>query len=299
MAIQKQVGQPPRAVAEILVKNLVNPQGIIAKAEIAGPGFINVRLSPDVWFQGLEEALGNPDAFGRSDSGGGERVLVEFVSANPTGPLHVGHGRGGVVGDVLSNLLANAGYQVTREYYINDAGGQVDVLARSVHIRYQQQFGRPVELGDKMYPGEYVVAIAQRLKEQYGDRFLDAPESEWRAPFADAAMASVLAGIRSDLEAFGIRFDNWFSERTLHRAQAVDKVISTLSQMGLIYRGTLPPPKGKEIRRLRGRVSSCSSGAPRSATTRIAPFRSPTGAPRTSRGDLAYHQEKLGRGSTP
>jgi len=296
LVIQKQVGKPPRAIAELLVANLVDPAHVIARCEIAGPGFINVTLDPGVWFRALEPVLREPSAFGQSAAGQGETVLVEFVSANPTGPMHVGHGRGAVVGDVLCNLLQNAGYQVSREYYINDAGGQVKVLGRSVHIRYQQLFGREVALGEKMYPGEYVRDIAQALKAKFGDAYLDAPEAEWLAPFTDFAMDTVLAMIRSDLDAFGIRFDRWFSERAeLHQTQAVQKAIAFLQEKGLVFRGTLPAPKGKDPGDYEAREQllfrSTAFGDDQDRG-----LQKSDGSYTYFAGDIAYHQNKLARG---
>ena len=296
MVLQKKVGKPPRQIAQLLVDNLVDPDKSIASCEIAGPGFINVRLAPDIWFRALGEVIDKPERFGRSESGKGEKVLVEFVSANPTGPMHVGHGRGAVVGDVLCNLLANAGYQVSREYYINDAGGQVKVLGRSVHVRYQQLFGRSVELGEKMYPGEYVKDIAAELKEKYGEQFLDAPEDSWLGPFTDFAMEKVLAMIRSDLDAFGIHFDRWFSERReLHATGAVPKAIAELEQKGLIYKGTLPPPKGKDIEDYEAReqllFKSTDFGDDQDRG-----LQKSDGSYTYFAGDIAYHQNKLSRG---
>lgn len=296
MMLQKKVGKPPRQIAELLVQNLVDPDQLIAKCEIAGPGFINVRLAPDVWFKALQPVLEKPTDFGKSKSGKGEKVLVEFVSANPTGPMHVGHGRGAVVGDVLCNLLANAGYDVSREYYINDAGGQIKVLGRSVHVRYQQLFGRSVELGEKMYPGEYVKDFAQQLKDQHGDKYLDAPEEQWLGLFTDYAIEKVLAMIRDDLNLFGIHFDRWFSERAeLHATQAVEKAIAELQQKGLIHRGTLPPPKGKDIEDYEPReqllFKSTDFGDDQDRG-----LQKSDGTYTYFAGDIAYHQNKLSRG---
>jgi len=295
MVLQKRVGKPPRQIAELLVQNLVDPTGVIAKCEIAGPGFINVRLAPDVWFKALQPVLEQPETFGTSRSGKGEKVLVEFVSANPTGPMHVGHGRGAVVGDVLCNLLKNAGYDVSREYYINDAGGQIKVLGRSVHVRYQQAFGRNVELGEKMYPGDYVKDFAAQLKEKHGDKYLDAPEDQWLSLFTDYAIDKVLAMIRDDLQVFGIHFDRWFSERAeLHATQSVQKAIGKLETKGLIYKGTLPPPKGKEIEDYEPReqllFKSTDFGDDQDRG-----LQKSDGTYTYFAGDIAYHENKLAR----
>jgi arginyl-tRNA synthetase len=298
MVLQKRVGKPPRQIAELLVQNLVDPDKTIVKCDIAGPGFINVTLAPDLWYRALHPVLQEPASFGRSQVGQGEKVLVEFVSANPTGPMHVGHGRGAVVGDVLCNLLSNAGYQVSREYYINDAGGQIKVLGRSVHVRYQQAFGRTVELGEKMYPGEYVKDFALALKQQHGDRYLDAPEEQWLGLFTDFAIEKVLAMIRADLDAFGIRFDRWFSERReLHERGAVEQALAALTEKGLLYRGTLPPPKGKEIEDYEPReqllFKSTDFGDDQDRG-----LQKSDGSYTYFAGDIAYHQNKLTRAHT-
>jgi arginyl-tRNA synthetase len=300
MVLQKRVNKKPRDVAEILVKNLQDPKKQLRSCEIAGPGFINVRLSPDVWFEGLRTVLEQPAAFGKSNAGKSEKVMVEFVSANPTGPLHVGHGRGAVVGDVLSNLLDNAGYSVSREYYINDAGGQILVLGRSVYLRYAQLFGRPLPGPDNtmpkdMYPGEYLVDIAQKLKAQHGDKLLDKPESEWLTQFTDFAMAEILVGIKDDMKVLGVSHDVFFSERTLHQAGAVEKSIEVLKSKGFVERGILPPPKGKEVEDYTPReqwlFKSTKFGDDRDSGLQKA-----DGSYTYFAGDIAYHENKLSRG---
>lgn len=245
LILAKPARKSPREVAQILVDHLHDPDGTVEKAEVAGPGFINLRLRPDAWFRALAEVLDQGDRFGRSSVGRGEKVLVEYVSANPTGPMHVGHGRGAVVGDTLASLLAAAGYGVTREFYINDAGGQIDTLGRTVHVRYRELFGEAVELPKDAYPGEYVVDIARRLKEKHGERYRRAPEAEWLPVFTDAAIADVLEVIRDDLRAMRITFDTWFSERALHQGGAVDRAIRALLDRDAAYEGVLPPPKGQ------------------------------------------------------
>jgi arginyl-tRNA synthetase len=268
MVLQKKVGKKPQEVAKLLKDNLVDPNHSLTSVEIAGPGFLNIRVAPELWFHGLAAVLAAPATFGQSKVGKGEKVLVEFVSANPTGPLHLGHGRGAVVGDVLVRLLKNAGYDVSSEYYINDAGGQTKALGRTLHMRYAELFGRKADLGvaadappevahkawldhcakHKYYPGEYAIGIAEQLKAKYGDKMLDAPESEWLTLFTDLGMEEVLKGIKDDLEQFGIHFDKWFSERSLHASGAVAKTIEDLKAQGLVYWGTLPPPKSEKLK---------------------------------------------------
>jgi len=226
----------PPEVAALFRQKLVDRDGAVAGLEIAGPGFLNFRLSPDVWWKALAEVEKQGTAFGRTRGGEGKRVDIEFVSANPTGPMHVGHGRGAVTGDTIAALLAAAGYAVTREYYINDAGNQIDTLARSVHLRYRELFGEKIELPEGAYPGEYVIEIAQVLKDRHGERFLKAPESEWLRPFGDFAVERVLTMIRADLELLRIHFDVWFSERRqLQESGALAAVLADFRARDLIY----------------------------------------------------------------
>jgi arginyl-tRNA synthetase len=295
LVLQKPAGKPPRSVAEVLVANLVDPDGLIRSCEIAGPGFINLRLSADAWYLALGDVLAARALFGRSTIGRGKRVLLEFVSANPTGPMHVGHGRGAVLGDVLGNLLEHVGYEVSREYYINDAGTQIQVLGRSVHLRYQELCGRQVTLPEGAYPGEYVIDIARALLERHGERFLDAPEGEWLPLFCEVAMERVLAVIRADLTAFGIRFDSWFSERTLVRAGAIEGAIERLAARELVYRGKLPPPKGHDQEEYEPREQllfrSTAFGDDQDRGLQKA-----DGSYTYFAGDVAYHEGKLTRG---
>src|SRR5512137_2596909 len=211
MVLAKAAGRPPRELAQAIVDAIRAEDGgrTIESMEIAGPGFVNLKLRPEVWLAGLADVQRQGARFGRSDVGQGKRVNVEFVSANPTGPMHVGHGRGGVTGDAVASLLDWSGHVVTREYYVNDYGAQVQTLARSVHLRYQELHGRKVTLPPKGYPGEYVGEIARALKAELGDRYLDAPEAEWLALFRDRAVEHVLELIRGDLASVAITFDRW------------------------------------------------------------------------------------------
>jgi arginyl-tRNA synthetase len=248
MVLAKRAGKPPRELAAALVElvRAVDAKGEIATLEVAGPGFVNVRLAPDVWLRALERAVAEGPGYGRTAAGQGKKVIVEYVSANPTGPMHVGHGRGAVVGDGVQTLLRWAGFDVTREYYVNDYGAQVQTLARSVHLRYQELFGRQVTMPPKSYPGEYVKDIAAALKAELGDRFLEAPESEWLALFRDRAVAHVLEMIRGDLAAINIQFDRWSSEKALYESGTVDQFLRFLEEKDLVYVGKLPPPKSKK-----------------------------------------------------
>ena len=215
-------------------------------AAAARPGFINIRLAPGVWHAQLRAILDAGTGFGDSAIGGGEHVNVEFVSTNPTGPMHVAHGRGAVVGDALASLLSKAGFRVAREYYINDSGAQVDTLARSTYLRYREALGEAVgPIPEGFYPGEYLVETGRTLAERDGGRWLDRPEHEWLAPFREFAVEQMMALIRADLSALGVRHDLFVSERKLVAKGAVDECLAELEQRGLIYAGVLEPPKGK------------------------------------------------------
>ena len=235
LAMSKIEGKPPRKIAEIVLANLQDEEGIIEKTEIAGPGFINFFLKQDRWRKTLFDIDAEAHQYGLKDIGKGERVQVEFVSANPTGPLHVGHGRGAAVGDALANLLAAVGYDVQREFYINDAGRQVRLLAQSLYARYQQALGNNVAFPEDGYHGEYIAEVAQDLIKVHGNEFLNRPLDECAAIFADFGKDAMLADIRTDLEAFGVRFDVWFSERTLLADNSVQKSIAELRERGYLY----------------------------------------------------------------
>ena len=244
MVLAKPAGKPPRAIAEALAAKLMaDPR--IAGADVAGPGFLNLRLEPAAW-QGLVRAvLETGTGYGRSRLGQGRKVMVEFVSANPTGPMHVAHARGAVVGDALAALLAYAGFNVTREYYINDGGGQVDVLARSAFERYREAHGLSPEIAEGLYPGDYLIPVGEALKQKYGDSLLNQPESVWLADVRDFSTDMMMAMIREDLAALGVKMDVYSSEKALYGTGQIEAAIEALRAQGLIYSGTLEPPKGK------------------------------------------------------
>ncbi|MCC5959367.1 MAG: arginine--tRNA ligase [Rhodobacteraceae bacterium] len=244
MVLAKPAGLKPREIADALAAALT-ADARIDSADVAGPGFLNLRLSSALWQGVVATALTDGLAFGRSDMGQGVRVNVEFVSANPTGPMHVGHTRGAVVGDALCNLLAFAGYDVTREYYINDGGAQVDVLARSAYERYREAHGLSPEIADGLYPGEYLKDVGEELKAEFGDTFLDQPESAWLEIVRNFATDRMMGMIREDLAALGVRMDVYSSEKALYGTGEIETAIEKLRAQNLIYTGTLEPPKGK------------------------------------------------------
>lgn len=247
MVLAKSVGQNPRALAEIIAEPLRLDKDV-SSVEVAGPGFINLRLSDGFWQARLGDILSAGTDYGRSDVGSGRKINVEYVSANPTGPLHVGHCRGAVVGDALANVLAFAGYDVTKEYYINDAGAQIDMLGRSVLLRYREAMGEKIkEIPEGLYPGDYLVPVGKMLAEEFGAKLLEMPEEEALGIAKDRAIDAMMALIRDDLAAIGVRHDVFFSERTLHadRAAAIRNAINDLTMKGHVYKGKLPPPKGQ------------------------------------------------------
>ncbi len=243
MVLAKPAGLKPRDIAEALAAKLASDPRIVS-AEVAGPGFLNLRLDPVVWQEVIKAAL-TDRSYGRSQMGQGQKVMVEYVSANPTGPLHVGHTRGAVFGDALASLLDYAGWDVTREYYINDGGAQVDVLARSAYERYREACGQEPEIIDGLYPGDYLVPVGEAMKEKWGEALLDKGEQFWLEDVREFATEQMMALIRSDLAALNVEMDSFYSEKSLYGTGRIESAIETLDHKGLIYRGTLEPPKGK------------------------------------------------------
>ncbi|WP_315919777.1 arginine--tRNA ligase [Mesorhizobium sp. SP-1A] len=248
MVLAKPAGQNPRALAEKLVAALRTDEDV-ASAEVAGPGFVNLRLTEAFWQGHLADLLGEGTNYGRSTVGQKRKVNVEYVSANPTGPMHVGHTRGAVVGDVLANLMAFAGYDVTKEYVINDAGVQIDVLARSALLRYREALGDDIgEIPTGLYPGDYLVPVGEALAKEFGRKLLEMPEDEALAIVKDRTIDAMMAMIKEDLALLNVHHDVFFSERTLHadNARAIRTAINDLTLKGHIYKGKLPPPKGEK-----------------------------------------------------
>ena len=245
MVLAKRAGTNPRALAGLIAPKLAELDEV-ETAEMAGPGFINIRLKPSVWQDELRAILAEAGDYGRSNLGQGRRVNVEYVSANPTGPMHMGHCRGAVVGDALASLLEYSGYSVTREYYVNDAGGQVDTLARSAHLRYREALGHAIgDIPEGLYPGDYLKPVGEAFAAEFGDLYAAAPEGEWLELFRRRTVAAMLDLIRSDLAKLGVHHDLFASEAEVQASGAVDKALSELDARGLVYRGVLEPPKGK------------------------------------------------------
>lgn len=245
MVLAAQAKMNPRELANLLVQELRQLAGV-EKADVAGPGFINLTLSPAIWQESVLDILESGAGYGNSELGEGKRMNVEFVSANPTGPMHVGHGRGAVYGDALATLLVKAGYDVTREYYINDAGAQVDKLAESAFLRYREALGETIgDIPEGLYPGEYLMPIGEGLKHKYADTLLNKPREEWLPIVRGFTIESVMVMIKEDLAVLGIRHDVFTSERAITESGQVDEAIAQLEARGLIYRGVLEPPKGK------------------------------------------------------
>lgn len=235
MAFTRALKRKPRDIAAEIVHNFEDREQMIDRIEIAGPGFLNFFIKPHAWHGVLAEIHRQGESYGWQNTGKGERVQVEFVSANPTGPLHIGHGRGAATGDALASILKCCGYEVESEYYINDAGNQMETLGRSLYYRYQQLLGEPVELPENHYQGDYMIELARELIQEVGDRHQRSPLPEVLAEFTDYAAGKILAGIRDDLDAFGVSYDTWFSERSLHAEDAIGKTIAALEAAGYVY----------------------------------------------------------------
>ncbi|SEH66853.1 arginine--tRNA ligase [Paracoccus alkenifer] len=294
MVLARPAGLKPREIAETLAARLAADPRIEA-AEVAGPGFLNLRLAPAVWAEVLRAALDAGDDYGRAAPGQGARINVEFVSANPTGPMHVGHMRGAVFGDALASLLQFAGNDVTREYYINDGGAQVDVLARSAYERYREAHGQEPRIAEGLYPGDYLIPVGQALKDRYGDSLLDRPESEWLAELREFATGLMMQVIRDDLALLGVEMDVYSSEKALYGTGRIEAAIQRLSDAGLIYEGVLDPPKGKLPEDWEAREQTLfRSTAHGDDVDR--PVRKSDGSWTYFAPDIAYHWDKIDRG---
>jgi len=247
MVLAKPLGTNPRALADVIAAAL-RDDADVSEVSVAGPGFINIRLATGYWQNVLSAMIKAGLSYGRSTLGQGRKANVEYVSANPTGPMHVGHCRGAVVGDALANLMDFAGYDVTKEYYINDAGSQIDVLARSAFLRYREALGENIgQIPEGLYPGDYLVPVGEALAAEYGPRLHNMPEDDWMPIVKDKSIEMMMGMIREDLHALNVDHDIFFSERTLHAngAQSIRQAINDLTFKGHVYKGTLPPPKGQ------------------------------------------------------
>ncbi len=291
MVLAKAAGTNPRALAEAIAPKLA-AIGEVARAEVAGPGFINVRLDRSVWEEELRAILAEGADYGRSAMGGGQMVNVEYVSANPTGPMHMGHCRGAVVGDALASLLEYAGYRVTREYYVNDAGGQVDTLARSAHLRYREALGEDIgEIPEGLYPGDYLKPVGETLAAEHGARFVGKPEGEWLALFRREAVAAMLDMIRADLALLGIHHDRFASEAEVQAAGKPEAAEAWLRARGLVYDGVLEAPKGETPEDWEP-VELPLFRATRFGDDQDRPIRKSDGSWTYFGADLAYHFQK-------
>ncbi len=297
MMLTKAAGKPPRAIAELLKPKLEN-HPVIASVEIAGPGFINLRLKNDVWHNELKEILNAGLRYGDSGLGKNEKVNVEYVSANPTGPMHAGHVRGAVIGDSLSNLLMKAGYAVTREYYFNDAGAQVDVLACTAHLRYREALGEAIgEIPEGLYPGEYLKDVGAALVQRDGKKWQRKPESEWLKPMRDFAVDYMMKMIREDLDLIGIHHDVFSNEREIVENGTLDTAFKILQDKDLIYTGTLPPPKGKVMEDWEP-VPLVLFRSSKFGDSTDRPLKKRDGSWTYLMPDIAYHYDKIKRGFT-
>lgn len=297
MVLAKDAKAKPRDLAERIVTKL-RADDLIESADIAGPGFINLTLKLPVWFNVLRDVLREGEGYGRSAVGAGEKVNVEYVSANPTGPMHVGHCRGAVFGDALASLLSFAGYEVAREYYINDAGAQVDVLARSAFLRYREALGENIgEIPDGLYPGDYLKPVGQALAAEHGDALLKMPDAEWLPAVRAKAIAMMMEMIKGDLDALNIRHDVFFSERSLIEggADRVAETIDFLREKGDVYEGRLPPPKGAPVEDYEDREQTLFRATAYGDDV-DRPLKKSDGGYTYFASDIAYHKTKFDRG---
>jgi arginyl-tRNA synthetase len=296
MVLAKDAKQKPRELADKIAEAL-RQDDHVASVSVAGPGFINLTLKPHVWSEALRAALAAGADYGCSDLGAGEKVNVEYVSANPTGPMHVGHCRGAVFGDALANLLAFAGYDVTREYYINDAGAQVDVLARSAFLRYREALGEDIgAIPDGLYPGEYLRPVGGELAAEHGFALIAKPESEWLPLVRKVAIDRMMDTIRTDLAALNVHFDLYFSERSLiEDGDAVAATIAALRASGEVYEGRLPPPKGGAVEDWEDREQTLFRSTDFGDDV-DRPLKKSDGSYTYFASDIAYHKSKVERG---
>jgi arginyl-tRNA synthetase len=294
MVLAKPAKMKPRDIADVLAAKLADDARVVS-VDVAGPGFLNLRLVASVW-QGVADAILTQGVdFGRATLGKGQKVNVEYVSANPTGPLHVGHTRGAVFGDALASLLDFAGYDVTREYYINDGGGQVDTLARSVYLRYLEAHGQEVQFPEGTYPGDYLIEAGEALKTKVGDAYVDQDEALWLEDVRGFSTDAMMALIRSDLKALGVEMDVFYSEKSLYGTGRIEAAIADLDAKGLIYEGSLPPPKGKATDDWKPRIQTLFKSTEH-GDDEDRPVKKSDGSWAYFAPDIAYHFDKVERG---
>jgi arginyl-tRNA synthetase len=297
MVLAKEAKLKPRDLAEAIAARL-RGDDLIASVDVAGPGFINLTLKPSAWADALRTVLREGTAYGKSAVGADEKINVEYVSANPTGPMHVGHCRGAVFGDALASLLVSASYDVTREYYINDAGAQVDVLARSAFLRYREALGEDIgEIPEGLYPGDYLKPVGQALAAEYGEKLKAMPEAEWLPPVRAKAIAMMMEEIKGDLAALNIRHDVFFSERSLIETgnNRVTETIDYLRSKGDVYEGRLPPPKGGPVEDYEDREQTLFRATAYGDDV-DRPLMKSDGSYTYFASDIAYHKNKFDRG---
>jgi len=297
MVLAKDAGKKPRELAEAIAAKL-RADDLVARAEVAGPGFINLTLKPSAWIAALRAVLSEGADYGRAETGQGSAVNVEYVSANPTGPMHVGHCRGAVFGDALANLLAFTGYNVTREYYVNDAGAQVDALARSAFLRYREALGEDIgTIPEGLYPGDYLKPVGAQLAAQYGPKLRDKSEAEWLPIVRARAIEMMMAGIRDDLKSLNVEQDVFFSERSLIEGarDEVGETIAALRRAGYVYEGRLPPPKSAPVEDWEDREQTLFRATDFGDDV-DRPLMKSDGSYTYFASDIAYHKTKVDRG---
>jgi arginyl-tRNA synthetase len=286
----------PRVFAQaILAERQSDIPATFSKIDIAGPGFINLHIASQLLRAKLKEACKAKTRYGHTKKQNPRKIIFEFVSANPTGPLHVGHTRGAVFGDALASLLDFSGYKVTREYVINDGGSQIDTLARSVYLRYLEAHGQEVSFPDGVYPGDYLIPVGQALKDEVGDKYVDQPEDVWLEELRNFGTERMMDLIRADMAALGVRMDVFFSEKSLYGTGRIEECLETLDKKGLIYQGTLPPPKGKELTDWEPREQTLFRSTDHGDDV-DRPVRKSDGTWTYFAPDIAYHYDKVQRG---
>lgn len=294
MVLAKLAEKSPREIAQNLVE-ILRKEEKIRDISIAGPGFINIKLENMILHEIVRSTLSLGSSYGAQTLGAGKSISVEYISANPTGPLHVGHTRGAVFGDSLSRLLQYVGYEVTKEYYINDGGNQVDVLARSVYLRYLECHGEEVSFEDGTYPGDYLIEVGQALKSEVGNRFLNENENVWLGFVRDFSVDKMMQLIKKDLVSLGIEIDYFFSEKSLYRENKIENTLSLLSKKGLIYDGVLEPPRGKKLEDWEPRKQTLFKSTEHGDDV-DRPIKKSDGSWTYFAPDIAYHHDKISRG---